>query len=80
MGGFELNAGDMLLEQPLTIVNNVLAGLGSDVRSVIVYAAETVTGFESSERIIADCLSCPWLSGIVIFARDICPERSFCSW
>ena len=54
MGGFELNAGDMLLEQPLTIVNNVLAGLGSDVRSVIVYVADTVTGFESSERIIAD--------------------------
>ena len=50
--------------------------VGSVVRSVIVCAAETVTGFESSEIIIADCLSCPWLSEIGILARDVFLERS----
>ena len=79
LGRFEINARAMLSEQPLTLANDVLAGVGSLVRSEIVCAAETVTGFESSDRIIADCLSCPWLSEAGLLARDVCLEHSLLS-
>ena len=74
-----MKTGAMLSEQSLILANNVLSGVGSVVRSVVLCTAETVTGFESSDRIIADCLSCPWLSEIGILARDVCLERSLCS-
>ena len=57
-----MKEGAMLPEQPLTLANNVLSGVGSVVRSVVACTAETVAGVELSDRIIADRLSFPWLS------------------
>ena len=79
LGRFEVNTGAILSEQSLTLAKNVLAGVGSVVRSVIVCAAETVTGCETSDSIIADCLSRSWISEIGILARAIYLERSLCS-
>ena len=73
-----MKEGAMLPEQPLALANNVLSGVGSVVRSVVLCAAKVVTGVESY-RIIADSLSCPWLSEAGLLARDVCLERSLSS-
>ena len=57
MDRYDVSAGALFIEWQSFLTDEVSAGMGSIVRSVIACAEETVAGCESSERIIAVCLS-----------------------